>query len=216
MNSYKDLINHLKNTRVLRNSEIKKAFEKIDRADFVRAECKMEAYEDYPLPIGYWQTISQPTTVAFMLELLNPQKGDKILDVGSGSGWTTALLSEIVGPEGKIFGIDIVPELVNFGRTNLAKYNFDNCQIINVKGEIGLKKHAPYKRILVSASFEEEIPKELLEQLDIGGIMIASVLNSIFRIKKLSNGKLEKKEYPGFSFVPFINQKSDKTRKQPH
>ena len=90
MNSRKDLINYLKNgTRVLKNSEIKKYFEKINRADFVREEYKMEAYENYPLPIGYGQTISQPTTVAFMLELLNPQKGDKVLDVGSGSGWTT-------------------------------------------------------------------------------------------------------------------------------
>ena len=205
MNSRKDLINYLKNgTRVLKNSEIKKAFEKINRADFVREEYKMEAYENYPLPIGYGQTISQPTTVAFMLELLNPQKGDKVLDVGSGSGWTTALLSQIVGSGGRVFGTDIVSELINFGKTNLSKYNFNNYQIINVGEEIGLKKYAPYNRILVSASFEENIPKELLEQLDAGGIIVAPVLNSVFKVKKLSNGKLEKKEYPGFSFVPFV------------
>jgi len=215
MNSREDLLKHLENnTGVLKNPEIKKAFEKIDRADFIKEKYRIEAYEDYPLPIGHGQTISQPTTVVFMLELLNPQRGDKILDVGSGSGWTTALLSQIVGPGGEVFGVEIVPELIDFGRTNLAKYNFKKSHIINVIEEIGLKEHAPYKRILVSASFEGEIPKELLEQLDIGGIMVAPVLNSIFRVKKLSNGKLEKKEYPGFSFVPFVNQENNKTTKQ--
>ena len=206
MNSREDLLKHLENnTGFLKNPEIKKAFEKIDRADFVKEKYRIEAYEDYPLPIGYGQTISQPTTVAFMLELLNPQRGDRILDVGSGSGWTTALLCEIVGSGGEVFGVEIVPELIDFGKTNLAKYNFKNSQIIDVMGEIGLKKYAPYKKILVSASFEEEIPKELLEQLNINGILVAPVLNSIFKIKKLQNGKLEKKEYFGFSFVPFVS-----------
>lgn len=207
MNSREDLINHLKNnTEVLKSSEIERAFEKIDRADFVKEDYKTESYEDYPLPIGSRQTISQPTTVVFMLELLNLQKGDKVLDVGSGSGWTTALLSEIVGNEGLVFGVEIIPEITDFGKSNISRYKFKNVKILNSDGEIGLKEYAPYKRILVSASFKNEIPKELTNQLEIGGIIVAPVMNSIFKIKKLSNGKLERKEYSGFFFVPFVSK----------
>ena len=122
----KGLIEHLKSSGVLKNSNIIEAFEKIDRADFVLEEHKLESYEDHPIPIGRGQTISQPTTVAFMLELLSVQKGDKVLDIGSGSGWTTALLSELVGSTGEVFGVERVSELVEFGSKNLAKYDFKN------------------------------------------------------------------------------------------
>ena len=120
------LINHLINVGVLKTPEIIKAFYKIDRAFFVPKEFHDYAYEDYPLSIGYGATISQPYTVAFMLELLQPKKGEKILDVGSGSSWTTALLAHIVGIKGKIFGVEIVPELIKFAKDNLKKFKFSN------------------------------------------------------------------------------------------
>src|SRR3989338_5684724 len=115
-------------------------FEKIDRADFVSSEYQAEANENYPLPIGFGQTISQPFTVAFMLKLLSPQEGDKVLDVGCGSGWTTALLANLVGKTGKVFGVEIIPELVSFCRKNLAKYNFPNAEIIQAGAELGLPR----------------------------------------------------------------------------
>ena len=204
MNSREKLTRHLQeDIKVFKSPEIKKAFEKIDRADFVSDDYKNEAYEDYPLSIGYGQTISQPTTVAFMLELLEPAKGNKILDVGSGSGWTTALLSEIVGDEGNVTGIEIVPELVYFGQKNLAKYGYKNSKIVKANEKIGLKSEAPYDRILVSACFENKIPAELVNQLKIGGIIAASVDDSICKIEKISEEKIKQICYEGFAFVPY-------------
>jgi protein-L-isoaspartate(D-aspartate) O-methyltransferase len=170
---------------------------KVDRKDFVLKEYEKEAYEDYPLPIGYGQTISQPSTVYFMLKLLNPQKGEKILDVGSGSGWTTALLAEAVEEKGMVFGIEKIPELVLFGRNNINKYDFNNVKIIEAGKELGLKEHAPFDKILVSAS-AKEIPQELIGQLKDNGVMVIPVKNDILRIEK--GGKIEK--YEGFVFVP--------------
>ncbi len=173
---------------------------KIDRKDFVLKEYEKEAYEDYPLPIGFNQTISQPSTVYFMLKLLNPQKQEKILDIGSGSGFSTALLAEAVGENGKVFGVEKIPELVSFGRKNLSKYNFNNVVIVEAGEKLGLPDKAPFDKILVSAS-AKEIPKELIDQLKIGGIMVIPVENNILRIEKTEKEiKIEK--YEGFAFVP--------------
>ena len=138
-----DLVHKLLDEGVLKTPRIIAAFKKIDRADFVVDEYKGEAYGDYPLPIGYGQTISQPSTVALMLELLQPAEGDKVLDVGSGSGWTTALLAQIVGPKGKIFGLELVPELVKFGRENIARYNFPWAEIEQAREVIGKPEETP-------------------------------------------------------------------------
>ncbi|MBP6914401.1 protein-L-isoaspartate O-methyltransferase [Candidatus Parcubacteria bacterium] len=172
---------------------------KVDRKDFVLKEYESEAYEDYPLPIGFGQTISQPSTVYFMLKLLNPQKGEKILDLGSGSGWTTALLREAVGKTGKVFGVEKIPELVELGRKNISKYNFNNVQILQAEKLLGLPQEAPFDKILVSAS-AKEIPQELVSQLKDKGIMVIPVENDILRIEK--GGRIEK--YEGFVFVPLI------------
>jgi protein-L-isoaspartate(D-aspartate) O-methyltransferase len=197
----KTLINNLIEEGVLKKKSIIEAFERIDRKDFVLPEYIDKAYCDYPFPIGYGQTISQPLTVAFMFELLNPKVGDKILDVGSGSGWTTALLSEIVKDKGFVYGIEIVPELVKFSKDNLLKYNFKNLEIRQARKEIGLKEKAPFDKILVSAS-AQDIPNDLLKQLKKGGTMVMPVGNSILKIKKISDTKKEIDSFEGFVFVP--------------
>ncbi|TSC67192.1 MAG: hypothetical protein CEO19_327 [Parcubacteria group bacterium Gr01-1014_73] len=180
-----------------------RAFEKINRVDFIGPDYQAEADEDYPLPIGFGQTISQPFTVAFMLELLEPQKGDKVLDVGSGSGWTTALLAELVGDMGRVFGVEKIPELVSLGRKNLAKYNFPNAKIIQAGAELGLPSEAPFDKILVSAA-AEKIPETLLYQLKAPGLLVLPVKDAIIQIKKDAAGKIFQKEFPGFVFVPLV------------
>ncbi|OGZ57922.1 MAG: protein-L-isoaspartate O-methyltransferase [Candidatus Spechtbacteria bacterium RIFCSPHIGHO2_02_FULL_43_15b] len=196
-----NLTQYLISIGALREKNIIAAFEKIDRKDFVLPEYEDQAYEDHPLPIGHGQTISQPYTVAFMLELLHPQNGERILDIGSGSGWTTALLSDIAGQSGKVWGVEIIPELVKFGQDNLIKYDFPQTKIAEAGKILGLPREAPFDRILVSAA-SETLPKELIKQLKIGGILVMPVKTAIYRIKKISLAGLETKTFDGFTFVP--------------
>jgi protein-L-isoaspartate(D-aspartate) O-methyltransferase len=189
--------------KILKTKQIIEAFQKVDRKDFVLPEYYDEAYGDYPLPIGFGQTISQPTTVAIMLEFLSPKKNEKILDVGSGSGWTTALLAHIVGTEGKVRGVEIIPELVIFGRHNLSKYGFPWARILPAGKEIGLPEEAPFDKIMVSAS-AKELPDKLVSQLKKGGTMVIPVLDTLYKVRKLSDGKLKIQSLPGFSFVPLV------------
>jgi protein-L-isoaspartate(D-aspartate) O-methyltransferase len=194
------LVQHLLDTGVLRTPHITVAFEAIDRTDFVLKEQKEVAYADYPLSIGYGATISQPTTVAFMLELLQPEEGDRVLDIGAGSGWTTALLSYIAGQGGNVIGLEIVPELVKLGTRNVHKY-FPFQSIILAEDVLGLPERAPFDRILVSAA-SEEVPQELLQQLAVGGRMVLPVKDAVVRIERLSDEQFRQEEYPGFAFVP--------------
>ncbi len=199
-----DLMHRLEyETGVFREDSIKEAFEEVDRKDFVPEDYKPEAYEDCALPIGYGQTISQPTVVAFMLELLDVQQGDKVLDVGSGSGWTTTLLAKLVGEKGKVTGLEIIPELVDMGRENIKKYTLPNAdiKITEVGGEIPVV--GQFDRILISAS-SEEAPQEFIERLVYGGVMVLPVQENLCRIDKSSKGVIKEKKYPGFVFVPLI------------
>ena len=190
----------------LKTPAIINAFKKIKRQDFLPDKLKAEAGANAPLPVGFDQTNSQPLTVAFMLELLQPNQGDKALDIGSGSGWTSALLAEIVGEKGKVYAIERIPELVDFAKSNVAKYKFKNLELNCADGAKGYNQEAPYDKILASAA-AEEIPLAWKKQIKVGGIIVAPVGNSIWRlVKKLSprGFVFEETEYPGFIFVPLI------------
>jgi protein-L-isoaspartate(D-aspartate) O-methyltransferase len=183
------------------------AFKKNNRADFVPEEFKKETGFDMSLPIGFGQTNSQPYTVAFMLELLQPQPGEKIMDVGAGSGWTSALLAYCVGEGGRVFAVERIPELCEFGKKNVSKYNFTNMGIVKIvcgDGNLGLSEEAPFDKILVSASAKES-PLALKEQLKVGGKMVLPIQNSIWLVTKKSKNNFEQKEFPGFAFVPLIS-----------
>jgi protein-L-isoaspartate(D-aspartate) O-methyltransferase len=199
------LVEHLNDSGVLRTPAIERAFLAVDRKDFVPEKELKYAYEDHALPIAAGQTISQPFTVAFMLELLDPQKGERVLDVGSGSGWTTALLAETVGPTGKVFGVERIPELVEYGKDNLAKYPYPWAQITLADSGLESSQEAPFARILVSAA-ATEIPQALVEQLAIGGVMVIPVQDDIVRLEKVPDGALEIERHPGFVFVPLVEQ----------
>ncbi|MDT8337617.1 MAG: methyltransferase domain-containing protein [Sulfurimonas sp.] len=202
MYSNNNMVDYLIDIGALRSSRIIEAFRHVDRADFVADRGAMDIYEDYPLGIGNGQTISQPRTVAMMLEMLSPKEGDKILDIGSGSGWTTALLAYIAGESGSVTGVERVSELVRFGSSNLKKYKFKNAKIIQSGDELGIAGEK-FDRILVSAA-ADELPYELIEQLKVGAKLVIPIQSSVFEIVKKKSGEFDANEHYGFAFVPLI------------
>ncbi|MCX6809228.1 MAG: protein-L-isoaspartate O-methyltransferase [Candidatus Berkelbacteria bacterium] len=197
----KGLIKKLILSGVLKTPSIIEAFKKIDRRNFVLEQFQKEAYNDFPLPIGKGQTISQPTTVAFMLELLEAKQGDKILDVGAGSGWTAALLASIVGAKGQVLTAEIIPELVKLGQSNISKYDFKQLKIVKSDKSFKNANGMQYDRILVSAA-AEKVPQAIAEKLKITGRLVIPVKNSILKIDKGKNSRVECEEFAGFVFVP--------------
>jgi len=203
MESKQELIDSMILKGMLNTPHIIDAFKVIDRKYFVPESFEEHIYVDAPLPIGNNQTISQPSTVAFMLEKLEPEEGDKVLDIGSGSGWTTSLLCHIVGEKGSVRGLERMDELVEQGEENLTKFHFgSHCRIQRAGEKLGLPGEQ-FDRILVSAS-AEQIPEELFSQLNVGGILVIPVGNSIFKFKKISDTYIDREEFYGFVFVPLI------------
>ncbi len=184
--------------------DIDAAFDAMPRPNFLPEDVADMAEYDTAIPIGYGQTNSQPYTVAKMLEWLQVETGDNILDVGSGSGWTTALLSHLTGKKGKVTAVEIVPELVEMGRNNCQRLNINNVSFHQAGKKFGWPKGAPYDKILVSAS-KSSVPQELIDQLKTGGRMVIPNLTSILVIDKDEQGKLQTTEHPGFAFVPLLS-----------
>lgn len=192
----------------LKSEQIIRAFNEITRADFVPPELEEQAEADIPLPIGFGQTISQPTTVAIMFELLDPKPGQKILDVGSGSGWTSALLGNIAGDAGKVVALEILQELYEMTKRNVGKFDLISSGIVECvlgDGNLGHKQLAPYDRILVSAA-ADEVPQALKDQLAIGGKMVIPIHNHLVYLEKRGEQDFYKEEFPGFVFVPLIEK----------
>jgi protein-L-isoaspartate(D-aspartate) O-methyltransferase len=201
MNSHYELYRYLQQRGVLKSPLLIESFNAIDRKDFVRPSLQVEAYEDHPLAIGAGQTISQPYTVAFMLELLELEESDRILDIGCGSGWSTALLAQ-TAKSGFVTGVELVPELLDLARSNLEKYQFANIKL-QIAGEaLGIPGQT-FDKILVSAA-AEELPQELIQQLNPGGIMVIPIQNNMVVIFKREDGSIEQSDFPGFRFVPLI------------
>ena len=198
------LINYWLKSKTITNKKVINAFKKIPRENFLPKTLKEYAYEDRPLPILKQQTISQPTTIMIMTQALEVKPGNKILEIGAGSGYQSALLSILVGKNGKIFTIEIIPELVKFTKNNLKKLRTINIEVIQGDGSKGYKKQAPYDRIIITAACPQ-IPKPLIEQLKINGILVAPIGNiysqKMLKIIKKKN-KIITKDLGDFVFVP--------------
>ena len=164
------------------------------------------AYQDKAFPIGSGQTISQPFTVAFQTELLNVKKGDKILEIGTGSGYQAAVLCEIGA---KVFTIERIKELYRKTSVFLPSINYRPKKMIYGDGNIGYVDESPYDGIIVTAG-ASEIPEKLFTQLKIGGRLVvpigAEVQKMVLYLKKAEN-EYEIKDFGDFQFVPLLKNK---------
>jgi protein-L-isoaspartate(D-aspartate) O-methyltransferase len=177
------------------------AFAAWPREGFLPRSERRRASYDGPLPIGHEQTNSQPRTVSAMLRLLEVRPGQRVLDVGSGSGWTTALLAHLVGPSGLVDGVELEPSLVEFGAANLAATGQPWARITPATpGVLGLPDRAPYDRILVSAE-PRRLPEELVEQLGDGGRLVIPVSGVMLLVVR-GGDQTTVTEHGYYRFVP--------------
>ena len=204
MSQKRKLIDYWTSLSIIKDKKVIGAFKKVPRENFMKPEHKKEAYGDYPLPIGEGQTISQPTTVMLMTEALELKKNDKVLEIGAGSGYQAAIISNLVGENGKIISTEIIKELAEFAQKNIEKLNLKNVKIIRHDGSNGYKKEAPYDKIIITAACPK-IPKPLVHQLKEDGIIVAPVGNMVEQIMvkaRKNKSKLIEEKLGDFMFVP--------------
>ena len=182
------------------------AMRNVPRHLFVRESDRANAYADYPLSIGYGQTISAPHMVGIMCSLLEIEEGMKILEIGGGSGYHAAVLAELTGHGGMVYSIERVTELAEFARQNLRNAGYGNVVVTSGDGTIGLSEHAPYDCITVACA-APAVPQPLVDQLKRGGRMtipIGEYTQELYLVHK--NDVISKEKSGGVVFVPLIGE----------
>ncbi len=197
------LINVMHVKGFLKDGKVEKAIRKAPRHLFVPSTFIEYAYENGSLPTKNGQTISQPSVVAKMTEWLDVKKGNKVLEIGCGSGWQSAILSFLV-EDGTVYSIEKSSQLVEFAKKNHMKAGVKNVEIIQGDGSLGLPDKSPFDRIIITAACPK-VPKPLVEQLSIDGLLVAPIgeyMQSMVLLKKTKDGIKELKSELGYLFVP--------------
>ncbi len=198
------LIESLVEAGVLKTPRIVEAFRKVPRHLFVAKDYTDYAYDDTALPIMKESTISQPYTVAMMLEALQPDDGDVVMEIGTGSGWQACLIAHIVSERGKVVTIEIDMDVAEFGRKNVEKLKPNNIELVHGDGSVGYEKGGPYDKIVYTAG-TPKIPDIVFKQLKVGGRMVAPLgsafAQAMYVIDKVSEDKYEQRKLGDFLFV---------------
>jgi len=201
--------------RGVRSNKVLDAMRRVQRELFLPEDVREFAYEDSPLPIEAKQTISQPYIVAFMTEGLALEGGEKVLEIGAGSGYAAAVLAEIAG---EVYTIERIEELANHAAATLADLNYKNVEVINADGTLGLPEHAPFDAIVVTAG-GPEVPETLKKQLKIGGRLVIPVgsyqgIQELVRVTRLSQTDYKQEDLADVRFVPLVGAEGWKPQRE--
>jgi protein-L-isoaspartate(D-aspartate) O-methyltransferase len=200
------MVNWQIESRGIRDEDVLRAMETVPRHEFVLDEYLDQAYDDHPLPIGYGQTISQPYIVALMTELLELERGQKVLEIGTGSGFQAAILAEITD---EVYTVEIIPELADSARDRLKRLGYGGIELLHADGYYGWEEHAPYDAIIVTAA-PDHVPQPLLQQLKEGGRLVIPVgpvgfLQTLWLITR-EGGEPQFHNMGGVTFVPLTGE----------
>lgn len=205
-----ELVEEMKRKGNLTSGRVEDAFLETPRELFVPENYRDRAYADRPLSIGEGQTISQPSVVAKMTQWLGPEKGDKILEVGAGSGWQAAILPHLVGSSGRVYTVERKEKLAEKAEKNMDKLDIDNVDVVVGDGSTGLEEHAPYDGIMCTAACPE-VPEEWGKQMKEGGRTVAPVgrgFSQSMVVLEKGDGRIEMvKKERGYRFVPLKGEK---------
>jgi protein-L-isoaspartate(D-aspartate) O-methyltransferase len=201
-----EMVNRQIRSRGVSDQAVLEAMERVPRHAFVPEEYKSQAYADHPLPIGYGQTISQPYIVALMTELLALRRSDKVLEIGTGSGYQAAILAEIVA---EVYTVEIIEELAVQAAGRMEAERYDNVHVLHADGYYGWEEHAPYDAIIVTAA-PDHIPQPLVQQLRDGAKLIIPVgppggYQTLWEVTKVGD-EIKKRNVTGVLFVPLTGQ----------
>ncbi len=193
-------------SRGVTDSDVLLAMQTVPRHEFVPNEYLAIAYSDRPLPIDYGQTISQPYIVALMTELLDLDRGDKVLEIGTGSGYQAAILAEITD---QVYTVEIIPGLADSAAERLLRLGYNDVRTLNEDGYYGWEEHAPYDAIIVTAA-PDHVPQPLINQLKEGGRMVIPVgpvgwVQTLWLVTK-EGGEVEFHNKGGVTFVPLTGE----------
>jgi len=195
--------------RGIRDERVLEAFKKVRRHEFVPEKLRAEAYEDYPLPIGFGQTISQPYIVALMTELLKLDADGRVLEIGTGSGYQTAILAELAR---EVYTVEVVAELYRAAKQRLTALGYDNLHFRHGDGHEGWPEHAPYHGIIVTAA-PDHIPPALKAQMADGGRLVIPVgrpgeVQILWLVTRVGD-KFEARRITEVAFVPLTGRRDD-------
>lgn len=202
-----DMLNEQLVGRGIQNRRILEAMRTVDRALFVPVDLQSEAYADTALPVGYGQTISQPYIVGLMTELLDPQKGDHVLEIGCGTGYQAAVLAELAE---EVWTLEIIPELASLARARMAELEYRNVYVLAGDGYVGLAEQAPFDKIIITAA-PKNVPVRLLEQLSQGGRMVVPIgteEQELMIYERVGLHEYKKEHVAPVRFVPMVHGRS--------